>query len=116
MRFRMPQFCQPASGVSTQYTDAAVRPQDDPYRYLNGKWLDRFEIPPDKAQYGAFTLIDDQTQEQVRAIVESLAAARCCDPARDAAEPDADSRKIADLYASFIDEPRLEALGPTPLE
>ena len=100
----MSQLCKPLSGVSRQYVDAAVRPQDDPYRYLNGKWLDTFEIPADKGQYGAFTLLDDQTQEQVRAIVEGLIA-RGGDP-----------QKVADLYTSFMDEPRLEALGRKALE
>src|SRR5208282_6782851 len=62
------------SGVDTQYVDDSVRPQDDLYRHLNGKWLDTFEIPADKGVYGAFTRIDDATQEQLRSIVEGLAA------------------------------------------
>jgi len=107
----MSQFCKPPSGISTQFVDDAVRPQDDPYRYLNGKWLDGFEIPPDKGHYGAFTLIDDRTQEQVRAIVEGLASASGA-----AAAPGGEAQKVADLYASFMDEPRLEALGLKVLE
>jgi putative endopeptidase len=96
----------PASGIEMQYVDASVRPQDDPYRYLNGKWLDSFQIPADKATYGAFNYVDDKTQEQLRAIVDSLAGAAPADP---------DARKLADLYASFMDEPRLEALKLKPL-
>src|ERR1700688_4439 len=106
------------SGVQTQYVDDAVRPQDDLYRHLNGKWLDTFEIPADKGSYGAFTHIDDTTQEQLRSIVESLAAASAGGAARgtdapagtDASRgtdappgadaPGADAQKIADLYAS----------------
>jgi putative endopeptidase len=103
------------SGVQTQYVDDAVRPQDDLYRHLNGKWLDTFEIPADKGQYGAFSFIDDQSQEQLRAIVESLTAASTGASAGEAA-PGADPQKVADLYASFMDEPRLEALGRKPLE
>jgi predicted metalloendopeptidase len=119
----------PLSGVQMQYVDDAVRPQDDLYRHLNGKWLDTFEIPADKGLYGAFTLIDDQSQEQVRAIVESLTAASAGTPgaealgghppdgeARGGHPPGGDSQKVADLYASFMDEPRLEALGRRPLE
>ena len=115
------------SGVQMQYVDDAVRPQDDLYRHLNGKWLDAFEIPPDKGLYGAFTLIDDQAQEQLRSIVESLTAASAGTPASagasagdtDAPGADAaraDAQKVADLYASFMDEPRLEALGLNPLK
>jgi predicted metalloendopeptidase len=95
-----------ASGVDTEYVDAAVRPQDDLYRHLNGKWLDTFEIPSDKGAYGSFTHINDATQEQLRVIVDGL----------DGASPDPETRKLADLYASFMDETRLETLGAEPLK
>jgi putative endopeptidase len=91
------------SGVDLQFVDHSVRPQDDLYRYLNGKWLDTFQIPPDKGSYESFTFVYDATQEQLRGIVESLGAA------------DAEERKLADLYASFMDEARLETLGLQPL-
>ena len=64
------------SGVDLQYVDKSVRPQDDLYRHLNGKWLDTFQIPADKGSYGSFTLLDDSTQEQLRGIVDGLAARR----------------------------------------
>ena len=48
----------------------SVRPQDDLYRHLNGKWLDSFQIPADKGSYGSFTYLYDLTQEQLRGIVE----------------------------------------------
>jgi putative endopeptidase len=97
-----------ASGIEMQYVDASVRPQDDPYRYLNGKWLDSFQIPADKAAYGSFDFVNDKTETQLRAIVDGLSQA-----AAGSADPDA--RKLADLYASFMDEPRLEALKLKPL-
>ncbi len=94
------------SGIDTQYVDPTVRPQDDPYRHLNGKWLDTFEIPADKGIYTAFSHIDDQTREQLRSVVEETAAAVGSNAAGTA-----DARKIVDLYASFMDESRLETLG-----
>jgi putative endopeptidase len=95
----------PLSGVDLQYVDQSVRPQDDLYRHLNGKWLDSFQIPADKGSYGSFTYLYDITQEQLRAIVDGLDGSG-----------DAEARKIADLYASFMDESRLEALGLKPLQ
>ncbi len=95
-----------ASGVDLQYVDPAVRAQDDTYRYLNGKWLDSFEIPADKGAYGAFTVVDDATQAQLKHIVDGLG---------ERAQSDVDARKLADLYASFMDEPRLERAGLAPL-
>jgi predicted metalloendopeptidase len=102
------------SGVQTQYVDDSVRPEDDLYRHLNGKWLDTFAIPADKGSYGAFTQIDDDTQEQLRSIVESLAATNAGGTGGGPAG--GDPQKISDLYASFMDEPRLEVLGLAPLK
>ena len=90
------------------------QPQDNPYRYLNGKWLDDFQIPADKGSYGAFTMVDDRTQEQLHDIVDALAAGAAAGPGgRDVG--DIDAKKLTDLYASFMDEARLEALGLAPL-
>jgi putative endopeptidase len=96
------------SGVDMQYVDRSVRPQDDIYRYLNGKWLDTFQLPADKALYGQFAHITDTTQDQLHGIVEDLV--------RQGAGADADVRKMADLYSSFMDEGRLEILGLKPLQ
>jgi putative endopeptidase len=91
------------SGVDMKYADRSVRPQDDLYRYLNGKWLDTFQVPSDKGSFGSFTLVYDATQEQLRGIVEALGT------------NSAEERKLADLYASFMNEARLETLGLQPL-
>jgi putative endopeptidase len=96
------------SGIDLQYVDSSVRPQDDAYQYLNGKWLRTFQLPPDKGAVGSFTAIEDGTEEQLRSIVESLDQATPVDG-------DADAKKLADLYASFMNEERLEALGLKPL-
>ncbi len=95
------------SGIDLQYVDDGVRAQDDFYRHINGKWLDTVQIPADKARYGSFDQLRDTSQDQLRTIVEGLQ--RAVDPA------DPDQRKIADLYASFMDEAALETLGLKPL-
>jgi predicted metalloendopeptidase len=120
------------SGVDLKYVDHSVRPQDDLYRYLNGKWLDTFQLPADKGTYGSFTFVDDATQEQLRGIVDGLvqtqtqtqtqtqaqagAGTGAGANAADAGHADAEVRKVADLYQSFMDEPRLQALGLKPLQ
>jgi putative endopeptidase len=105
------------SGVDLKYVDRSVRPQDDLYRYLNGKWLDSFQLPPDKGSYGSFTYVDDATQEQLRGIVDGLVQAQTQGQATTGAgNVDPEVRKIIDLYASFMDEARLEALGLKPLQ
>jgi len=97
------------SGIDLQYADSSVRPEDDVYQYLNGKWLRTFQLPADKGVVGSFTAIEDTTEEQLRSIVESLDQASLSDG-------DADAKKLADLYASFMNEEQLEALGLKPLQ
>jgi putative endopeptidase len=94
------------SGIDLQWVDKTVRPQDDLYQYLNGKWLKSFQIPADKGVYGSFTAIDDAIQGELRGIIESLPQSG----------GDADTQKVVDLYASFMDEQRLETLGLQPLQ
>jgi predicted metalloendopeptidase len=96
------------SGVAKENMDTAVRAQDDFYRYVNGHWLDTFQIPDDKPMSGAFVKLDDEAKANIRAIIEETAKSP------DAA--DKDKQKIADLYASFMDEAALETAGLKPLE
>ena len=98
----------PASGIDTQYIDAAVRPQDDFFQHLNGQWLKTTEIPADKSSWGSFAKLRDDTLPQLRGIIEAASA----DKGR---KPGGDAQKIGDLYASFMDEARLEQLGIKPL-
>ena len=96
------------SGIATEYIQSTVRPQDDFFQHLNGKWLAQTEIPSDKASWGAFEKLADDTKPELRAIIEAAAA----DPSK---APGSDARRIGDFYASYMDEARLEQLGTTPL-
>src|SRR6516164_6521018 len=62
------------SGIEMQYIDPSVRPQDNLYRYLNGKWLDGVQVPNDRPSYGTFNRLYDEAQDQLRAIIDSAAA------------------------------------------
>ena len=96
------------SGIDLKYVDPAVRPQDDFYRAVNGKWLDTFEMPPDKARYGSFDKLREDTELQLKAIIEDVAKAT------DAA-PGSEAQKIRDLYNSFMNEAKIEEAGIKPL-
>jgi len=94
------------SGIALDELSSDIRPQDDLFRYVNGAWLERTEIPDDKARWGSFHLIAEQAEKDVRAIVEEAQGA----------EPGTESRKIGDLYTSFMDTERIAALGAEPLQ
>ena len=96
------------SGIDTSAFDRSVRPQDDLFRFVNGGWLKRTPIPNDAASWGAFNELDERSRESMRTILE--------DASRSNAAAGSEERKVGDLYASFLDSARVEALGVTPLK
>ncbi len=96
-----------ASGLLLQNFDRSVRPQDDFYRFVNGTWLAKTEIPADKNNYGAFGILQDEADKNLRVIAEEAADA--------GAATGTDQQLIGDYYASFMDEARVESLGIAPL-
>ncbi len=99
----------PVSGIGAATIDAAVRPQDDTYRYMNGKWLDSFEIPADKARYGAFTKLADDSEAHLHELIEAAAA-------NAEAKPGSEPQQVGDLYKSFMDEAAVETTGLKAIE
>jgi putative endopeptidase len=85
--------------------DPNVRIQDDLFRHVNGTWLNTTEIPADKPLTGAFMELRDQAEAAVRDIITTL----------DAGTPGSDEARIADLYASFMDEEAAELAGVSPI-
>lgn len=93
------------SGLALSELSDEIRPQDDLFRHVNGRWLENTEIPEDKARWGAFHMLAEQAEKDVQAIIlESQDA-----------EPGTEQRKIGDLYASFMDTERIAELGASPI-
>ena len=85
--------------------DEGIRIQDDLFRHVNGSWLNKTEIPADKPVTGAFMELRDQAEAAVRDIITTL----------EPGEPGSDEARIADLYASFMDEEAVEKAGADPI-
>ncbi|MHA4868860.1 M13 family metallopeptidase [Duganella sp. PWIR1] len=98
---------EPISGIDIPNMDTSVRPQDDFFTYLNGNWLKTTEIPGDKSSWGTFAKLRDDTLPQLRGLIEKAEAEK----AKTGTEP----QKIADLYASFMNEDKLNELGIRPV-
>lgn len=98
----------PISGISRQYMDPGVRPQDDFFTYLNGEWLKTTEIPADKSSWGTFVKMRDDLTAQLRGIIEAAQQDH-------GQKTGTDLQKIGDLYASFMDQKKRDALGVKPL-
>ena len=95
-------------GVVRENMDPAVKPGDDFFRYCNGAWLKRTEIPADRPSVSVFATLVDKSNQRVKGIIEEAAKGN--------AAPGSGTRKIADLYNSFMDEAGIEARGLAPLE
>jgi putative endopeptidase len=96
------------SGIDLSHVHSATRVQDDLYRHVNGAWIQSATIPDDRAADGAFYALRDQSEAQVRAIIEELAQGQV--------KPGSNEQKIGDLYKCFMDEARAEELGISPIE
>jgi len=98
----------PHHGIAVASIDPAVKPGDDFYRYANGDWIARTEIPADRASVGVFAILADHSNKNVATIIEEAAKSN--------APGGSNARKIADLYNAYMDEGAIEARGLKPLE
>jgi putative endopeptidase len=94
-------------GYDATAMDAAVKPGDDFFGYVNGAWLKRTEIAPDRTFAGIDSVLNDQLDKDVHAIAE--------DTAKSPSASGPLGQQIGDLYASWMDENRVEQLGTKPL-
>ncbi len=87
-----------------------IRPQDDLFGHVNGRWLDETEIPADRSSWGPFVQLADVAEEQVHAIIEDLARQVAAGE-----DVDDDAHKIGDLFASFMDTEAIARNGLRPV-
>ncbi len=95
-------------GIDQTAMDKTVAPGDDFYRYVNGKWMDRTEIPADRASWGGFAILRDLSDQRTRLVIEEAAKAQNA--------PGSVGEKIGITYATFMDAPAIEAKGAAPLQ
>ena len=94
---------EPATGLDRGAMNPAIRPQDDLFGAMNGKWLDQTPIPPDKPEYGALYQLRDKSDERVKGLIEELAARKL--------DPDSVPGKVAAFYGAFMDTETIDKLG-----
>ena len=92
------------SGIDQSGFDEAVRPQDDFFDYVNGLWVQNTEIPSDKARWGTFDALGEQSQKDVRALVEEVSAAK-------EVAAGTPTQKIRDYYNAYMDAEAVTAKG-----
>jgi putative endopeptidase len=96
-------------GVEVEGMDSSVKPGDDFFSYVNGKWAATAQIPPDQTRYGAFNILRDLSEARVRAILDKWAADKHL-------KAGSDEAKVASLYRTFLDDAAAEKLDAKPIQ
>jgi putative endopeptidase len=96
------------SGIDKKFIDPNERPQDNLFLYVNGNWLKHTPIPPDKSNYGSFSVLEDEAQLAIREI--------CIESASGDYPQGSIEQQIGDFYTSYLDEEQIENQGITALQ
>jgi putative endopeptidase len=103
-----PQPFASGDGLYLEWIDRSLSPDQDFFRYANGAWLKANPIPPDRADWGVDRVLEQATDEFIRQLIEGFAQGQ--------AAPGSNPRKIADFYASGMDQAAIDAAGSAPLQ
>jgi putative endopeptidase len=93
-------------GLDFAGIDRSVAPGDDFFRYSNGSWFAKTEIPADRAAWGTAAELDELTVKRTDELIRAAEAS---------AAPGTEARRIGDYYASYMNAAHIEQLGLTPL-
>ena len=95
-------------GIAISHMDRSVKPGDNFYQYANGTWIKNTELPADRALIGVFSALDNIANKRTSDLINEAAKAN--------APAGSPTRKIADLYNSYMDEAGIESRGIAPLK
>lgn len=95
-------------GISIEFMDKSVRPQDDFYNYVNGGWMKTAVIPADKSSWGSFNELRERTDENSLTILKNILTEKY--------EKGTEGQKIQDLYATYMDMDKRNADGINPIK
>jgi putative endopeptidase len=96
------------SGIDLSAVDGVVRSQDDFFRHVNGSWLNTTEIPADKSRYGVFNVVYDETQENLKSLIQEAASVEAANGSN--------TQKLGDMYNSYMNETLANELALAPLQ
>ena len=96
------------SGILKEYMDTSIEPGNDFTGYVNGTWVKDTEIPADKSSYGVGYIVHEESEENVKKIIEESASGDF--------EEGSDEQKVGDLFQSYMDMEKRNELGIAPLK
>lgn len=83
-------------GINIMNIDTKVKPSDDFFRYVNGTWLDKTEIPSDRTSWGSFNELLKKTDKDAMDILKEAAK-------NPMYKSNTDQGKAINLFKSILD-------------
>ena len=101
-------LAQEKPGINLNYMDTSVKPGDDFFRYVNGTWFDKTEIPADKTRWGSFDELRQNTDKDALAILKKALTRKL--------DPTSDQAKAVNVYKTYMDTIARNKRGIKPLK
>jgi len=95
-------------GLHLEYMDTVVKPGDDFFRYVNGLWYDKTEIPADKSTWGSFDELAQNTDLDVLNILKEAAKSNKYGDLTD-------EGKAINVFKTYLDTITRNKLGIEPI-
>ena len=96
-------------GIDLEYMDTSVKPGDDFFRFVNGAWFDKAEIPSDRTRWGSFDELRQNTDHDALAILKKAVGNKNLDPK-------SDQMKAVNVYKTYLDLETRNKLGIAPIK
>ncbi len=99
----------PPKPINTTDFDPAIKPGNDFFEYINSKWVKSNPIPGDKADWGAFDILQEESTTAVKHILETAAKNKT-------AVKGSNAQFLGDFYRSAMDTNTINKVGAHPLD
>jgi endothelin-converting enzyme/putative endopeptidase len=96
-------------GIDVSYMDKNTKPSEDFFRFVNGTWLDKTEIPADRTTWGSFNELDQKTDKDALNILKEASK-------NPKYKSNTDQGKAVNLFKSILDTVTRDKQGIAPLK
>lgn len=96
-------------GFDLSNIDSTVSPNDNFYQYAVGNWIKNNPVPDDQTRWGAFNVLIEETNDQVKTIIDNAVAKM--DEGNESL-----AGKVGVFYSSGMDSAKIDQLGYTPIK
>ena len=96
-------------GIDVSFMDKNTKPSEDFFRFVNGTWLDKTEIPADRTRWGSFNELDQKTNKDALNILKEASK-------NPKYKSNTDQGKAVNLFKSILDTVARDKQGIAPIK